>query len=334
MPEEPGALRAEEKNGPDEDGGVAQARLRVPPWAPEVAFRDQPPAESADPQPPSDKRVAWSWPHGTDTDDSRAGARSFRVGRFGEFRSIGVMVLGACLFATAGGLAVLAVVGHAPSPNPTAAGYVPGADGLNQPQGALAATSAAASTHYSTSEPTPGVTRTATALSAAGSAASAHPSVAPSPRNSVSAAVSSAAAKGVAPPATVAASTVAAVAETGTFTGYDGLCLDDWAARTVDGNQIIIYGCNGTSAQVWTVQPNGTLQVEGGCMDVSGGSVEFSTCDGAATQVWRSGPGRTLVNASLKQCLTDPDSDAGPGTGLDVAACTDGANQQWIFAGD
>jgi non-reducing end alpha-L-arabinofuranosidase len=69
-------------------------------------------------------------------------------------------------------------------------------------------------------------------------------------------------------------------------------------------------------------------------MDVSGGSVEFSTCDGAATQVWRGGPDGTLVNASLKQCLTDPDSDSSPGTGLDVAACTDGANQQWIFAGD
>ena len=336
MPEEAGAAPGDES--PDEDGGAARARLRIPPWAPEVTFRGQPSDRPSDPESPSEKTLPWAWQLGSGTARSRSGARSVRIGRLGEFRYVGIMVLGACLFATAGGLAVLSIVGHAQPQASSGATYVPGVDGLNQPQVALAATSA--SPRYSAAKPTPGVTHTVTVLRSAGSAASSNPAAARTRSSTAAAVASSAAAQVVEPPTSAAATTAATVAETGTFTGYDALCLDDWARRTVDGNQIIIEDCNSTSAQSWTVEPDGTMRVEGMCMDVPGTSpgagslVELWTCDGAATQVWRGTTDGTLVNAALKLCLDDPGSDSSPGTGLDVTACTDGANQQWIFSRD
>lgn len=340
MPEEAGAQPADESPN-EQDGGVAQARLRVPPWAPEVTFQKQP-GRSADPESAAETTVPWAWQHGSGSTRSRAGSRTARLGRFGEVRYVGLIVIGACLFATAGGLAVLSIVGHSQPQAGPGATYVPGADGLSRPQVAIAATSA--STHSASAKPSARATTTHTVTVlrsvAVGSAASAAPILEPTPNRPASAAASSAAAQVVPPPTSAAATTAPAVAETGTFTGYDALCLDDWARRTVDGNQIIIEDCNGTPAQSWTVQPGGTMQVEGMCMDVPGDSpaagslVELWTCDGAATQVWRAGPGDTLVNTSLKLCLDDPDSSASPGTGLDVAACTDGANQQWIFDDD
>ena len=334
MPEEAEAQST--APGPDDEQGVAEARLRVPPWAPEVTFRKRrPDHQSTDPSAATRTTMAWAWQRDPGAAKSRSGSRPAGTGaaRFGEARYVGVMVIGACLFAAVGGLIVLAVVGGTQTGHSADATVLPGGYGLGQSQLALAATSA--STHATTTTkatPTGSGTRTAAATHSAVSAASAAASPAAAPKASASSAKTQA----VTAP-TAAATTPAAVAETGTFTGFDSLCLDDWARRTVDGNQIIIESCNGTSAQTWTAEPDGTMQVVGMCMDVPGGSpaagslVELWSCDGAATQVWRSGPDDTLVNTSLNLCLDDPGSDASPGTGLDVAACTDGANQQWTF---
>src|SRR6185437_7555580 len=47
---------------------------------------------------------------------------------------------------------------------------------------------------------------------------------------------------------------------TGPITGYQGLCLDDRSASTADYNPIQVYTCNGTTAQSWTVESNGSLE--------------------------------------------------------------------------
>ena len=52
------------------------------------------------------------------------------------------------------------------------------------------------------------------------------------------------------------------------ITGYQGLCLDDRSASTANFNPIQVYTCNGTNAQSWTVNSNGTLTVLGNCLDV------------------------------------------------------------------
>ena len=61
---------------------------------------------------------------------------------------------------------------------------------------------------------------------------------------------------------TVSAGTASGTASpTGPVTGYQGLCLDDRSASTALFNPIQVYTCNGTNAQQWTVNSNGTLTV-------------------------------------------------------------------------
>jgi hypothetical protein len=70
------------------------------------------------------------------------------------------------------------------------------------------------------------------------------------------------------------------------------LCVDDAGSSTTDGNAVQIWGCDGTAAQDWTVEPDGTLHVMGACMDVSnsgtanGTQLEIWACNGGANQQW------------------------------------------------
>ncbi|HTU75689.1 MAG TPA: ricin-type beta-trefoil lectin domain protein, partial [Trebonia sp.] len=89
---------------------------------------------------------------------------------------------------------------------------------------------------------------------------------------------------------------------TGTITGYEGLCLDDRSASTADFNPIQVYTCNGTGAQQWTVESNGTLEVLGMCLDVDGAGtangtlVDLYTCNGTGAQDWQPQSNGELVN--------------------------------------
>ena len=55
--------------------------------------------------------------------------------------------------------------------------------------------------------------------------------------------------------------------------------------------------CDGnTGAQNWTVNSNGTLTIDGGCMDITGAKytngtlIELWTCNGGANQQWDASP--------------------------------------------
>jgi hypothetical protein len=126
---------------------------------------------------------------------------------------------------------------------------------------------------------------------------------------------------------------VAAV--TGQITGLDGMCIDDNGRVTPNGNPIQVYGCNGTPAQAWTVQPDATLQVLGKCLEVTaptaGGRTELWDCDGDATQIWRSGAGGSLVEVASGLCLDVPGASSQWGTQLDLAPCTGAAEQAWTL---
>ncbi|HXA57991.1 MAG TPA: glycoside hydrolase family 3 C-terminal domain-containing protein, partial [Streptosporangiaceae bacterium] len=80
---------------------------------------------------------------------------------------------------------------------------------------------------------------------------------------------------------------------TGPITGYQGLCLDDRSASIALFNPIQVYTCNGTGAQQWTVESNGTLEVLGMCLDVNGAGtangtlVDLYTCNGTGAQQWQ-----------------------------------------------
>ncbi len=121
---------------------------------------------------------------------------------------------------------------------------------------------------------------------------------------------------------------------TGPITGYEGLCLDDRSASTADFNPIQVYTCNGTNAQNWTVNSNGTLTVLGNCLDVAGAGtangtlVDLYPCNGTGAQSWVHESNGELVNANSGKCLDDT-GFGGSGTQVQIWACAGSSNQQW-----
>jgi hypothetical protein len=94
-------------------------------------------------------------------------------------------------------------------------------------------------------------------------------------------------------------------------------------------------GCdNDPAAQNWTMAANGTIQINGECMDITDASgsngtpIEEWTCDGGGNQQWLAVNGE-LVNPASGKCLDDPAFNITPGTQLDLWTCNGGANQQW-----
>jgi hypothetical protein len=117
---------------------------------------------------------------------------------------------------------------------------------------------------------------------------------------------------------------------TGTISGPGGRCLDLNGAVTVDGNHIQMFDCNASAAQVWTLTPDGTLQVLGKCANAGGDAgVHIVPCDGRTTAQWRAGPDGTLVNLAGEQCLTDPAEGRRNGSAVRVAECAGGDAQEW-----
>jgi GH25 family lysozyme M1 (1,4-beta-N-acetylmuramidase) len=112
-----------------------------------------------------------------------------------------------------------------------------------------------------------------------------------------------------------------------------GLCAADPGNQTVSGSKIAIWKCDGTPAQAWLAGPDGTLRVNGKCLDVangataSGSPVDLYACNGTPAQRWnvlRSGAGATLVNPRSGLCLADPGDATANGTQLVIAACAAG----------
>ncbi len=112
-------------------------------------------------------------------------------------------------------------------------------------------------------------------------------------------------------------------------------CMDNNNASGTDGNKVQMWACDGnTGAQNWTVESNGTVQIDGGCLDITGAKytngtlIEWWTCNGGANQQWAAENGQ-LVNPTSGMCLDDPASNKTNGTQLILYACNGGANQQW-----
>ncbi len=123
---------------------------------------------------------------------------------------------------------------------------------------------------------------------------------------------------------------------TGAITGYGGKCVDVAGANPADGTQVQLYTCNGTNAQQWTVNSNGTLNALGKCLDVSGGGtadgtkVQLWTCNGTGAQQWTASGGQ-LVNPQSGKCLDATGVSSADGTPLQIWSCTGGANQKWTL---
>lgn len=132
----------------------------------------------------------------------------------------------------------------------------------------------------------------------------------------------------------------------GTYTvQQNGRAMDDPAASTTAGTQLIVWGLNGGGAnQNWkfTANGDGTYQIRNGasgqCVDDSGASTAAGskiiqwTCTGNTNQRWSvlpSGSGHTLVNKTSGLVLTA--AGTADGSPLTQQANTGGPLQTWNF---
>ncbi|XVQ87789.1 ThuA domain-containing protein [Microbispora siamensis] len=116
----------------------------------------------------------------------------------------------------------------------------------------------------------------------------------------------------------------------GPIVNAGGLCLDVANADPANGTNVQLYQCNGTGAQVWSVNGS-TLRSLGKCLDVSNGGtadgtrVQIWDCvANVGAQVWTIGTDGTIKNPQSGKCLD------GSNTGQMVIKTCDGSNaQKW-----
>jgi hypothetical protein len=136
----------------------------------------------------------------------------------------------------------------------------------------------------------------------------------------------------------VAGLTNALAATAGPITGIAGKCVDVAGANSANGTAVQLYTCNGTGAQQWTVESDGSLRALGKCLDVAasgtadGTKVQLWACNGTGAQRWTASSGR-LVNPSSGKCLDASGNSSADGTRLQIWSCTGGANQAWKLPG-
>ncbi len=115
-----------------------------------------------------------------------------------------------------------------------------------------------------------------------------------------------------------------------------GKCVDVNAAGTANGTRIQIWNCNGSAAQQWTVQSDGSIRAVGKCLDVASGGTANATklqlwdCNGTGAQQWTYVAGtQALRNPQSGRCLDDPNSSTTDGTQLQIWDCN-GTNAQRV----
>jgi len=112
-------------------------------------------------------------------------------------------------------------------------------------------------------------------------------------------------------------------------------CVDLNNASATPGSRVQIFDCNGVAAaQSWTINGDGTITIDGGCLQIAGHNsfngtpVQWWTCTGGSNQQWQAVNGQ-LINPATGKCLDDPSGNTANGTELVLWDCNGGMNQQW-----
>ncbi|MEW9532199.1 RICIN domain-containing protein [Microbispora sp. NPDC049125] len=124
-----------------------------------------------------------------------------------------------------------------------------------------------------------------------------------------------------------------------------GLCLTVPGSSTADGVQLTQSGCDGSSAQRWTLAAQGggfrlTAGNSGKCAGVAGAStsagkaVEQESCTGASSQTWQitaGGSAYHVVNVGSAKCLNTKDNSTAPGALVQQNSCDSVVSKSWQF---
>lgn len=123
---------------------------------------------------------------------------------------------------------------------------------------------------------------------------------------------------------------------TGTpIVGFTGRCVDVPGSDYSRGKQLQIHDCNGTNAQNWTFESDGTVRVNDMCMEVAwawkhdGAPVQLMNCNGNPAQQFRLTSSLDLVNTNADKCVDVKDWAGTNGGKLQIWQCTGAENQKW-----
>ncbi len=113
--------------------------------------------------------------------------------------------------------------------------------------------------------------------------------------------------------------------------GLPGLCASDWHPASLGIGSVTLRRCNGSAAEDWAMEPDGTVRASGRCLGLTrgtpGSAVRLYRCTRAASERWQlsGGPvGVELLSPVSGLCLADPADATAPGTALTADPCTAG----------
>jgi beta-glucanase (GH16 family) len=115
-------------------------------------------------------------------------------------------------------------------------------------------------------------------------------------------------------------------------------CIDIPGANPVDGARLQMWDCNGSAAQQWTFNSDGTVRAMGKCMDPAGAGtangtpIQLVTCNGNPVQRFTLNGAGDLVNLSANRCVDIANVNPANGAQLHLWDCVGAANQKWTRA--
>jgi hypothetical protein len=132
-------------------------------------------------------------------------------------------------------------------------------------------------------------------------------------------------------------SNAATAATTGTITNPAGKCLTNKTNNTANNNAIIISTCTNAAGQQWTIADDGTLRVQGKCMDTlkqrktTGTAVVINACNtSSSTQKWTVNADKSIRHTASGRCLDNTGSMSVDGNTLLITSCnTTAQSQRW-----
>jgi chitinase len=86
-------------------------------------------------------------------------------------------------------------------------------------------------------------------------------------------------------------------------------------------------------SKIFNAITSGSGSGSGGGGSANGTTVDLYDCNGTGAQVWVPQSNGSLVNPQSGKCLDDTNWSITPGTQLQIWSCTGGANQDWVIAG-
>jgi glycosyl hydrolase family 76/ricin-type beta-trefoil lectin protein len=116
--------------------------------------------------------------------------------------------------------------------------------------------------------------------------------------------------------------------------GIAGKCLDLNGHNLTNGTPVELWTCNGSNAQVWSLEANGTVRQGGKCLDAyalgraNGTKLEIWDCNGGTNQVWEPHNGG-YRNPASGRCVDDPHASTTDGTQLALYDCNGTGSQKW-----